>query len=248
VDVNGCEIYSLPSDNFSVKSIGESCISSDNGSIEVMAAEALNYSGTLTGASGATSLDFSSMATFPNLVAGAYTLCITVEGQPDYESCFDLTIIEPEALSVASKVSTLKGEVTLGLTGGKEYTIAVNDKVYKTIEKEITLPLDQVQNKISVKTDKDCQGTYEETIVLNSNAIIYPNPISYGELGIYLGMKASKKVQLTLYTLNGVEVFTKSYGTVDGDLKINVDSLPKGMYILNVKTDESLLNYKIIKQ
>jgi hypothetical protein len=61
-------------------------------------------------------------------------------------------------------------------------------------------------------------------------------------------MKDSKRVQLTLYTLNGVAVFTKSYSAVDGDLKMNVDSLPKGMYILNVKTDESLLNYKIIKQ
>jgi hypothetical protein len=248
VDVSGCEIFSLPASNFTVLGIGESCISSNNGSIEVSAVEALDYTATLTSSSGSTSLGFTSTVSFPNLVAGTYTLCITEAAHAGYEMCFDVIITQPQALSVSSKVSSLKSEVTLGLSGGQNFTITVNDRTYRTTEKEITLPLDQVDNRITVKTDADCQGTYEEQIVLNDKAIVYPNPISYGELGIYLGQHVQNMVQLTLYTMNGVEVYSESRNNLDNEFKINVDGLPKGIYILNVKTEKSLLNYKIIKQ
>ena len=248
VDVNGCEFFSLPASNFSVMGIGESCATSNNGSINITAVEALNYTGTLTGASGTTALTFSSSVTFPNLVAGTYTLCITVASQAGYESCFDVILTQPEPLSVSSKVSSLNNEITLGLLGGQKYTITVNDKTYQTTGKEITLPLDKVENQISVKTEKDCQGTYEEIVIMNSNAFIYPNPISFGELGVYLGNNVHEKAEITLFTANGVVVFKKSESTLGNELKINVDRLPKGIYILNVKAGKSLLNYKIIKQ
>ncbi len=248
VDVSGCEIFSLPASNFTVLSVGESCISSNNGSIEVSAVEALSYTATLTGGSGVTALDFSDTTSFQDLVAGTYSLCITEAAHAGYETCFDVIITQPQALSVSSKISSLKSEVTLGLSGGHNFTITVNDRTYRTTDTEITLPLDQVENQIRVKTDADCQGTYEELIVLNANAIIYPNPISYGELGIYLGKGVKNMVQLTLYTMNGVEVYSESRNTLDNEFKINVDGLPKGIYILNVRTEKSLLNYKIIKQ
>lgn len=249
VDVNGCEFFGLPTSNFTVLAIGESCISSNNGSIEVSAVETLSYTGTLTGASGTTILTFDNTVTFPDLVAGTYSLCVTVASQAGYESCFDVTITQPEPLTVSSKVSSLKSEITLDLSGGQNYTIKVNDQTYRTNNREITLPLDQVENQIYVSTDKDCQGTYEEVIVLNSKAIIYPNPISFGELAVYLGRNAHEKAEITLYTTNGVAVFSKSDSALNNNqLKISMDDLPKGIYILNVKTQKSLLNYKIIKQ
>ncbi len=248
VDVTGCPVFTLPSTNFNVLSTGESCISGNDGSIEINAEIELDYTATLTGSMGAVANSFLTTTSFTNLTAGNYTLCFTVQGQPDYENCFNVNISEPEALSVDSKVSTSKSEVSLDLSGGKMYYIELNNNNYQTSESKITLPLSLIENKISVRTDKDCQGIYEETIMLSSKVIIYPNPISSGELSIFLGNNVLNNVQLSLYTINGVEVFNKPYSTINNEVKLDIDTLPNGSYILNIKTEKSLLNYKIIKR
>ncbi|MET1259100.1 thrombospondin type 3 repeat-containing protein [Flagellimonas sp. DF-77] len=249
VDVDGCEIFSLPANNFSLKTTGESCISNDNGSVEVTAATALNYTATLTDSdSNSSSAMFMDTTTFADLAAGNYTLCLTVDGQAGYELCFDVVITEPEALDVDSKVSSLKSEVTLSLKGGKQYWIDLNGEQFFTTENEITLPLGKVENLLSVRTDKDCQGTYAETIVLSNRIFIYPNPTTDGELNVFLGSNEFESVDMSLYTTTGVRVFGKPYRTDNGYVNMNLSALPPGVYLLNIKTENSLLNYKIVRK
>lgn len=249
VDVDGCEVFSLPVTNFRVLTTGESCISSNNGSISIEAVEALNYTATLTqGGNAVGNADFTASTTFDNLTSGEYTLCITVAGQADYENCFAIQIVEPEPLSVTSKVSTLKSEVTLNLSGSTNYTININNVVYQTSLSEITLPLPNIENVISVKTDKDCQGVFLETVILNSEAFVYPNPITNGNLTVVLDDPNLKNVQLALYSLNGITIFRKGFDVVDGKVSFDVDGLSRGVYLLNVRTDKELLNYKIVRR
>ncbi len=248
VDVTGCPIFSLPASNFRVLTTGESCISSNDGGISVEAAETLNYTAELSGDGVMESQDFTENVSYTDLAAGVYTLCITVEGQADYESCFELTITEPESLSVSSKISSLNNEVTLDLSGGTRYTINLNGQVYTTTEKEITLPLSQVKNQLTVRTDKDCQGVHEETILLSDEFFIYPNPVSSGDLSVFLGNAELEEVDLSLYSINGTKVFTKSYRVIDNEVKFNVDGLSKGIYLLNIRTGTSLMNFKIVRR
>ena len=93
-----------------------------------------------------------------------------------------------------------------------------------------------------------CQGIYEEMIVLTSELFIYPNPISNGELSVYLGNDNLDEVELSLFSIDGTKVFTKTYRVSENEVKFNVDGLSKGIYLLNVKTKRSLLNYKIIRR
>ncbi|AUP78532.1 heparin lyase I family protein [Flavivirga eckloniae] len=102
VDVKGCEVFSLPSNNFKVLHISESCHSSNNGSISIEAIQNLNYTATLSGGTTA-SKNFTNNVSFENLEAGSYKVCITVEGENDYEVCFNATITEPEDITVTSK-------------------------------------------------------------------------------------------------------------------------------------------------
>lgn len=251
VDVDGCEVFSLPADNFSLRTVGESCISTDNGSIEVTTANALNYTATLTDSeSNETVLQFTDLANFENLTAGDYTLCLTVEGQPDYERCFAVTVTQPDPLDVASKVSTLRSEVTLNLSGGKQYLIELNGEAFITSDTEITLPLKQVENVLRVKTDKDCQGTYEETIVLSNQILVYPNPIDSGELSIYLGSNEFNdiKVEVSLFNVQGAQIFGKAFNPDNGYVRMGMSGMAPGIYLLNIKTNNSLLNYKILKR
>ncbi len=247
IDVNGCEIFSLPATNFTVLTTAESCISSNNGSITIEAIATHNYTATLTGPTNGTQ-EFITGTTFTNLNAGTYTVCITIESQPDYQNCIVVTITEPEVLSVSSKVSTLTKEATLKLSGGKIYTIRVNTDLYTTSQSEITVPLTEKENKISVTTDLDCQGSFEELIVLNNELLIYPNPIAHGNLNIQLGKSPSEKIMVALFSMNGHKVYGKEQRADNGALQINVDGLANGIYILNVKVGDKLTTYKIIRK
>ncbi|MEO0572551.1 MAG: thrombospondin type 3 repeat-containing protein [Bacteroidota bacterium] len=249
VDVDGCPIFFLPSDNFSLKTTATSCIGTENGSIEIATTNALNYTATLADMdANETVVPFTSEANFDDLLPGSYALCITVEGQADYQLCFDIVIEEPEPLSVSSKISSLNNEVTLELTGGREYLIELNGEAFITTEKEITLPLTKIENILTVKTDRDCQGIYEETIFLSDEVLIYPNPIESGELSIYLGSNEFNRVDVSLFGINGTQVMEKPVRPDNGFFRMNMSGMSQGIYILNIKTNNSLLNYKILKR
>jgi hypothetical protein len=249
IDVDGCEVFSLPTNNFSVMTIGESCITSDNGSINITAQTSLDYTATLTGNGLDTSNSFNTDTSFTGLASGNYQVCFTVTGQTDYESCFDIAIEQPEDLSVSSKISSLDSKVTLNLSGSALYTITVNGIIYKTSKSEITLPLDKIENILTVKTDLECQGVYSKTIILSDNLLVYPNPISSGNLSVYLGNDIINATEVSLYTVSGKQVYRKPVNTNDsGTLSFNMDNFQSGIYLLNIKTKKSLLNYKIIKR
>ncbi len=250
VDVDGCPMFSLPTDNFQIRTVGESCISSDNGQIEISVNETLNYTGTLSDAN-ETEIDSSSFTqstTYENLVAGDYTLCVTVEGQPEYEQCFAITILEPEPLNVAARVSSLDDKVTFQLKGASAYTIELNGEVFRTAQPEITLPLNKIENTVVIKTDRECQGIYEKVIVLSSKVFIYPNPNTTGELNIYLGSDEFTEVETSLFTVGGTRAYSKTFSPENGFVKMNISGLPQGVYLLNIGTGKSLLTYKIIKR
>lgn len=249
IDVTGCEVFSLPFNNFSVLTKGESCISSNNGSVEINATENFNYTATITGGSDSIAMEFTNMTSFGDLEAGDYTICISLAENADYENCFDINIPEPEALSVTSKVSSLDNKITLDLSGGSKYFITLNNEVFTTSESQITLPLKLVENKLSIQTDKPCQGEHSETVFLSKEVLIYPNPIAGGDLTIFLGNMSQKEVMLSLYNTAGSNaMFEKPFQVDANSIKFNVDILSRGIYILNIKTDNALLTYKIIRK
>ncbi|WP_235843197.1 thrombospondin type 3 repeat-containing protein [Maribacter hydrothermalis] len=249
VNTDGCEVFSLPNTNFQILTTGESCSSSNNGSISITTANTtFIYNAFLTGLNSTSNASFSDENTFSDLAAGSYQLCITVEGQGEYEACFDLIIAEPDSLSVGAKVNSLNDEVTLSFSGGEVYTIFLNEKMYTTTLKEITLPLESPTTNISVKTNLECQGVYTEKIILSDNLFIYPNPISGGDLTIYLGSNASSEVTISLFYVNGITILTKEMKPSNNEIKLSVDGLSAGVYILNIKSGDTLSNYKIIRK
>ncbi|MDT7827561.1 T9SS type A sorting domain-containing protein [Pricia sp. S334] len=249
VDANGCPVFTLPADNFIITTVGESCISSNNGSIEIAAETSLPYSASLTGPNGTLNQEFSDVTVFQDLVAGAYGLCIQIDGQPDYERCFDVSLTQPEALSASSKVNAMARTLNLHLKGSQTYTITLNDEIITTSDNEITLALRKGGNTITVVGDARCQGIYEEKIVLGPGTLVYPNPIASGNLHVDLSFaNLSRKADISLFNLNGALISEEERSIEQGRILLDMDGLPKGVYILSVRTDEALLNQKIIKR
>ena len=249
VDVDGCEVFSLSADNFSLTTIGESCIESNNASVNITAAEALAYTASLSDASGPISTQgFTDQVTFENLEAGAYSICITVDGQSGFEQCFNVQLTEPEPLSVSSKVDNLDSRLSLELSGGAVYFIEANGEQYQTSDSFFELTLKEPSTTLKVSTDKACQGTFEKTIVLANSILVFPNPLDTEILNVYLGSTAQGKVKITLFNSVGQAVFTKSYNNQGSNIEMNLSSQPTGLYFLNIDGAGQLQTFKLIKR
>lgn len=247
VDVSGCEIFTLPANNFTLSTTSETCRNSNNGEITIVALEALDYTATLSGAATA-SQSFTDTISFDGLSAGNYTICITVVGQADYNQCFDVVIIEPEDLAVSSKVDYDGKKATLSLKGGSSYEITLNGQIYRTADSSITLDLPNAVNRLQVKTGIDCQGIFEETIFLEGISVAYPNPLPTGQLTIEIDTLTSDTVLFEIYGVDGRLIAKQKQKMVNGKLTVDMGQLPEGLYIINAKTSEKTHHFKIAKQ
>ncbi|TMM58409.1 T9SS type A sorting domain-containing protein [Maribacter algarum] len=249
VDATGCEIFSLPADNFRIRSKGESCRNSNNGSIEITAIANYSYTAIITGNGVDASGDFTNTGVqIPDLQGGTYKVCITVQGQAGYENCFDVVVAEPEALGVSSKTNLTARTVTLNLSGSDSYIINLNDEVFTTSDAEITLPIKSERTKLTVKTEKECQGVYKETIDLGASVVVYPNPVSTGEITVQLSRASERKIGVQLNTFEGRTVMQKMVESGETTITLNADDLQTGMYLLYITINGKVETYKIIKQ
>lgn len=248
VDTSGCEIFSLPADNFRALSKGESCMDSNNGSITISANMSTNYMAALSGNGADISVNFTSEIAFNDLIGGTYTICITVQGQAGYENCFDVVVAEPESLSVSSKTDLTSKSATFNLSGGSFYTIKINEEVFTTSETEITIPLTGEVNNVTIKTDTDCQGVYEEVIDLSAKTIIYPNPVSTGEITVQLSAPSNQVMTMQLNTFDGRTILLKMVEPGTTMVVLDADMLQNGIYLLSIRNEQKTETFKIIKQ
>ena len=244
VDFDGCEIFSLPTNNFSLKTTGESCIDSNDGKINLTALESLDYTATLNETS---NFAFNQELEIDNLVTGVYTLCITVANQPDYEQCFSFEIQEPESITVSSKVNIDAKNITFTLSGSTEYYITINDQNYRTSDSSITLPLNNIENSISVTGEKACQGTFSKTVVLSDQFLVYPNPISSDFLTVFLNKNNEfNSVNVLVNSIDGKTIVNEQFKVENDIITIDFSSFSDGTYILSVSNKVELFTQKLL--
>lgn len=242
----------LPNDNYEIAVQDENCRNSNNGSIAITVKAAYAYTALITGNGNSNSYTFDMAAPLlvENLVAGFYTICITVDGYPEYEQCFSVEVMEPEDLSVQSKVNKTDKTVKLSLSGADSYRIELNGFAFETSLSTITLDLEgTITNSLKVSTDKSCQGIYENNIILSGEAAFYPNPIN-SRLNISLGSIYSnqKMAQVSIQSMVGAQVFSKNCDIIYGVISMDVSNISKGTYVIVVNVEGTIIKHKIIKQ
>ncbi|WP_345951956.1 FG-GAP-like repeat-containing protein [Mucilaginibacter sp. PAMB04274] len=239
--------FVLPVTNFSVATTSATCTGQADGKIAIIAAQPSNYTATLTGNTSKI-LSFTNTLTIDGLTAGTYNLCITVAGQDNYNQCYILIIKEPANLAVYAAVNKTLNTVNLNLNGGAQYTISVNNAVYNTSSNSIMLPLSAGSNKITVVTDKPCQGTFEQIINTSGNLKPYPNPF-VNAIYINLGEKVINTTVVKIYNItNGKLEKIEKYINQSGTIQLDVTQLNAGLYSLILQRDGEELTFKMLKR
>lgn len=247
VDVNGCEIFSLPVNNYLISSTSETCKYANNGKIDVSVGTSLNYTATISGPNNYSfNTNFTDGLSVENLHSGTYNICFGVVGEATYKQCFDLKISEPEDLSVYSVIDRSSKSISFSLKGGALYFVTLNGTTSETRENDLTLSLKPGMNSISVDTGILCQGIYETQVFVSEDLSFYPNPVE-SELSIYCA-GTDKEVVVTIFDFTGRVMYNENreIGS-DRIVKVATSNLISGKYVAQVKGKTINETFKIIK-
>jgi hypothetical protein len=238
---------SHPVTNLKLAANSVTCKGQNNGSISITAEQSASYTAIITGNGLNNSSTFSTATSINNLSPGTYNVCVTDAALVNYKQCFDLVITEPKDLSILTVVNETTNMVSVTMDGGSSYDIKLNGVSYKTSDNTISLPLSRGSNTLVVSTDKICQGIIQR-IINNSGTLPYPNPFQ-NTLNFNIGKHIAAKTTLKIYSLNtGSQLkLIQDYTNQSGVISMDVSSLDKGVYSLNVTIDGKESVYKIIK-
>ena len=248
VDTNGCEVFSLAPDTFSVVATSTSCIGQKTGTILINSINKKYSYSVSIGDTKAGILNISNNFSqkIENLAVGSYSITIRVDGISNFERKYEIKIGEPQALNASTSVDSLTESLKINLKGAENYFINLNGAKTETIDSRINLPLQKGLNTLRITTSKDCQGAYNEEIFLSEETNIFPNPTS-GPVKVFIrGMDS--QVEITINSIIGTTSYQATHiipfsRIVDLDLT----SLAAGIYLVKINGDTVRSTCKLIK-
>ncbi len=250
---NGClyEITSFDQEALQVVVQSETCEGEENGSFVVTIDNedytfTVSLNGNVVG-----SANYDNAFEQNNLARGSYQVCLTVPELPDYEQCFGIVVSTYERLSVdANAIDATNLKASFIVQGSKNYEALVNDNIYRfqfenTSNKILEIPINKGQNLVSITGGSDCQGIFEDVIIIG-NVSIFPNPVK--DILNFSGFERDGKAQINIFTLSGSLVKTIHEEIENGDITVQLPDLPKGIYLFKVVSGIEIIEFKIIKE
>jgi hypothetical protein len=251
VDIHGCEVFSIPVNNYALQMLATTCPGMSNGAMKIDFVDKKynyvldvkgpsNFAQTLKSSAGVSQL-------LEKLAIGNYQMSISIEGQKTYLQRFDFQITEPASLIVQSIVRVESNRVELELSGAKQYYIQLNQKIYEVSGDSWSAELVKGPNLIKVWTDQACQGNYYKEIFQSEQIRCFPNPCE-NDLNIYVGGQ-DREVQIALYHLNGSKVVSMhQQPDVNRVIKMDLSDLSAGIYLVQVTGNTVNQQAKIVKK
>ncbi|PHQ57622.1 MAG: hypothetical protein COC16_00430 [Lutibacter sp.] len=239
INSEGCTIFTLPTNNFNIQVIGETCPNKENGQISITANEPQSYDVTINGVA----YTFSTSLLVDGLSPGTYDFCIGVEGET-YEQCY--AIVVESGTEVGGKISLTSNRASIAIAEGTApFSVSVNKTVlFTTMSREFSVAVKH-GDLVEVKTAKSCEGVYSKTIALLEGIVAYPNP-SNGIFEIALPV-SQQEVIIELYTVHSQLISKKTYPIRYGKVQLQIEDQPAGLYLAKIKLDQPV-TLKIIKQ
>ena len=249
VDLNGCVLFTLAANNYSVKTVSASCIGSNNGKIEVSAQDtSYTYQVNISGLDSTYSLsaDNNHSLVIEDLEVGAYTINFTIDSQEGYIQSFETTITEPAPLQGKAQVDYFSKTAKLKLSGSEVYYIEVNGQMMASNSNDFSAPLKPGKNIIKVTTPLDCQGVYEEVLFMSEKLRYFPNPVQ-NELNITVPGTDSE-INIEIFTDGGANLYRGTH-SINGSrtIQLPMSRYKSGLYIVTGSGKTVNESFKIIK-
>ncbi|PKA98726.1 putative secreted protein (Por secretion system target) [Flavobacteriaceae bacterium MAR_2009_75] len=247
VDTSGCQVFRFPTDNFSVSVQSESCRNNDDGLIIIESILNLDYSVTVTSNVVNITDTFTDIFSLDGLSSGTYQFCISSSGEIDYEPyCFEVVVMQPEALGVTSKIVDDGEQLSVALRGSDLYNIEFNGQLFQTDKSEITLTLNSGKNTLAVSTLKSCQGVFEDEFFISSSPKVFPNPFRANTK--LLLAEAEENLTIGIFTSNGQLIKSSNYKPNGRELDLDFTALPPGIYMVKLNGRSVQETIKVVKQ
>ena len=249
VNYKGCPTFVLPENNNKVEITSATCIGNNDGSIGLSVVDtSYDYTVTITGKPDVKITGNSNSALVTGLAKGVYTVCFKVDGQSEYEQCFDVLIEEPEKISAFIDIDVDNKTSSFQLSGSNNYNIDINGTVYNVKEDKFTTSLPTGLSIIKVYTDLECQGIIEKEVFISEEILYYPNP-TIDDVNVHIsGM--DKKVMISVFSEKGDLVHRKEQQIQDLSRLTEIDlSLQStGTYIVVMEGKTVRKTFKIVKK
>ena len=250
VNTDGCEIFSLPADNYSIQTNGVSCSGKTNGIISISVSNTehiYNLSIPETEESYSLNTDNNHQLVIDELEIGSYTLNFTVEGQEGYLQTFEIGITEPPALSAKSSVNKKGKTMTMKLSGSDLYYAEVNGERRSYKLDNFTLQLRPGMNTVKISTPQDCQGIHVEQIFISEQVKHYPNPVQ-GELNLVIPGE-DRETTVEIYDRSGKLLkCEENLIPFSRIVTINTTELRTDIYVVKVNGQTVEQTFKMIKR
>ncbi|MEM1259552.1 MAG: T9SS type A sorting domain-containing protein [Bacteroidota bacterium] len=232
----------IGTNNFSVKTTGESCFEKGNGKLTIIAQEFYNYVATI----GDDSYPFTHSTEILDLEAGGYTVCLTIEGNASFERCYDIVIQGVDALSVSSRErfdgKGLSFEVT---SGTPPFKVSLNNTVIGIFNQNVFEIPTLGNGTLTINSNLPCEGTYAMTVMNPKKSLVYPNPAS--QYTTVVTSRPDGWINGKLFDNQGRMVAVNQYYCKDHTFKVSLMGVSPGVYFLMLGNDSST-TYTILKQ
>ncbi len=250
VNTDGCEIFSLPPDNYSIQTNGVSCSGKTNGVISISVSNTehvYNLSIPESESSYTLNAENEHQLVIEELEIGTYTLNFTIEGQEGYLQTFEIGIIEPPALSAKAYVNKKSKTIQMSVKGSDLYYAEVNGERRSYKLDNFTLQLRPGMNTIKISTPQDCQGVHVEQVFISEQVKHYPNPVG-SDLNIVIPGE-DRETTVSIYNRSGSLI--KRYQEqipFSRIVTINTTGFRTDIYVVKVNGQTVEQTFKMIKR
>ena len=249
VDVNGCKIFELPINNYRVEVASATCIGTSDGVIDLSVEDAsFDYTVTITGKDNLTITGTSKTGSVTGLAKGTYEVCFKVDGQVNYEQCFEVVVGEPPALTAFIDIDNDNKKTSITMSGSNIYNVTINGMKQSVNSNTFETELSAGLNIIRVDTDLECQGFVEKEVFISEDIHYYPNPTET-DVKVHVGGKDTR-VKVSVFSEKGDLIYTSQQDISDASRKTNIDlvnQLP-GTYIVILESKTVRKTFKVIRK
>jgi len=248
IDTKGCFIFELPLNNNKVQVNDTSCIGTDDGSIVLSVEDnSKDYTITVTGKSSIAIAGEIKTYTLTGLAKGTYLVCFKVDGQANYEQCFEAVVGEPAALSAFVDVDNDDKTTSISLGGSDSYNVDINGIRYQVKGNRFDANLPTGLSTIRISTDLECQGIIEKEIFISEDILYYPNPTKR-DVKVHVSGKDTKVI-ISVFTTKGDLIFTRDQKILDSrKTELDLSGVPPGTYLVNLEGTTVRKTFKIVKK